>query len=370
MTFQVAVDDRSARRSSTRWRTPSIVRAGSSIAARQADGNRVAKRRRERGERVANSLRSRRGEVAVAHLGCLRTAERPLVEEEELEVLPPAERAIEAGCRRVRDRRVVAERLDPCRVDGLAVLRSREVVDELVVVPMAVETCRGTKGPERRQPEPEPVLRPLLPDGPRDGYAADLAIRVDGVAEIDVEVVRLGVHALVDLVAVVRRLAVRARRRIRVARDREPNGGGDAGCRRGRERADRALRLTLGEEVAVLRAGLQPADDALNRQVVGAPRPHGKSSDGNARARRDGHEDSTRTRSPRPEDRRRGRHLSGRHPFTEAGISGIGGNCGEHERRDGSEDDQAAHSSRPYARAAGWSKSSRRSSSQRKRKNQ
>ena len=26
MTFQVAVDDRSARRSSTRWRTPSIVR--------------------------------------------------------------------------------------------------------------------------------------------------------------------------------------------------------------------------------------------------------------------------------------------------------------------------------------------------------
>jgi hypothetical protein len=59
ITFQVAVDDAIARLNSTRWRTPSIVREGSPIAARQAGETGF----RRPGARVAKASRTAWGAV-------------------------------------------------------------------------------------------------------------------------------------------------------------------------------------------------------------------------------------------------------------------------------------------------------------------
>ena len=174
---------------------------------------------RTAGRRRRGEIR-RAGDVAQVSGRGLRGAERPLVEEEELELLAPAERPVEAvGA--YAHRRVVRERLVAGVVDRAAVLLAAEVVDELVVVPVAVRPGRRAQRPQRREREVLPVLRPLLAHGAGDLRAADLAVGVDRVAEVDVEVVALGGHARVDAEAVVRRLAVLPRRGVGVARDRE-----------------------------------------------------------------------------------------------------------------------------------------------------
>ena len=48
----------------------------------------------------------------------------------------------------------------------------------------ARRSTRAAQPPEGRKREPGTVLRPLLRDRARDGSAADLAVRVDGVAEV------------------------------------------------------------------------------------------------------------------------------------------------------------------------------------------
>src|SRR5206468_12291100 len=95
----------------------------------------------------ARALRRRRRQVGPTRLRVvadaprrrLGAAEGALVEEEELEVLPPAERAVDAGLLAEGDRLVVAEGLDASVVQLAAELGDREVVHELVVVPVVVE---------------------------------------------------------------------------------------------------------------------------------------------------------------------------------------------------------------------------------------
>src|SRR5213078_5111875 len=79
---------------------------------------------------VLAHVRGRLGRAAVdLHLGRAQAAERTLVEDEDLEVPAPAERAVGAVRARVRDRHVLAERLDACLPDGLdraRILRRRD----------------------------------------------------------------------------------------------------------------------------------------------------------------------------------------------------------------------------------------------------
>src|SRR5262249_2661553 len=123
--------------------------------------------------------------VADAVLARLGGAEGALVEEEELQVRAPALRAVEPIAADEVDLPKVGERLHTAvvellRIDRAAaehVLGAREVVDELVVVPMGVEARGATQVGQRRLAQIEPVLGPLLRDGESDGVqlAGDLA---------------------------------------------------------------------------------------------------------------------------------------------------------------------------------------------------
>ena len=92
------------------------------------------------------------------------------------------------------DRLVVAERPDAAVVERAAVLGDGEVVDELVVVPVVVEPGRRADLLHVRDRHLLRVHAPLLRHRGRGGYARDLRVRVDRVAEVDVEVVVLGRH--------------------------------------------------------------------------------------------------------------------------------------------------------------------------------
>ena len=157
----------------------------------------------------------------------LGVAERALVEEEQLEVAPPAHGAVDAPGAAVAHRRVVGEGLHAAAVELRAahvlgdagddvlegVLAGREVVDELVVVPVRVEARRAAHRAQLAIAEVELVLGPLL--GHREGHRErvvvrrlDLGVRVHGVAEVDVEVVALGAHAAEDPAGVPERPAL------------------------------------------------------------------------------------------------------------------------------------------------------------------
>ena len=238
-TLNVAVDARIAFVNAVELRRAEQrpLRRGDRVEARLRHG--LRERRRERRERLAHRRRRGRRDVAAAGRRRLRAAEAAPVEEEELDVLAPAEAPVVAGRRTVRRRRVVEERLHAGAVDRDAVLGAGVVVDELVVVPAAVDTGRCPQASQRFEREAEPVLLPLLRDGARDRRAADLGVGVDRVAEVDVEVVSRARHRTVGLEAVECRLAVRSRRGVGVAADREAHGGGRGG-RRARSRSDRS----------------------------------------------------------------------------------------------------------------------------------
>ena len=132
-------------------------------------------------------------------------------------------------------------------------------------------------------PEAEvlPVLRPLRGDGQRRRDAADLAVGVDRVAEVDVEVVALGRHPPVDLEDVVGRLArLRVARAVGVAGDREADRLRVGRPRRRPELAGAddlrlAERRREGVDVAAVRE--QPVDAALDDEVVLRRSPRGRS---------------------------------------------------------------------------------------------
>ncbi len=187
--------------------------------------HRLGQRRSDLRERLAHGEGCGRGEIVAAGRSGLGAPERPLVEEEELDVPSPAEGAVQAGGRRVRDGRVVGEGLHAGAVDRVAVLRAGEVVDELVVVPVAVEAGGGAQPPQRGERQPEAVLLPLGRDRAGDRRATDLGVRVDRVAEVDVEEVVLLCHPAVRLEMVEGRLAGRAGCRVGVTGDGEADGG-------------------------------------------------------------------------------------------------------------------------------------------------
>src|SRR5262249_35672043 len=210
------------------------------------------------------------GDVARVICGGLRAAERALVEEEQLEVLPPPERAVEAVPRAVGDGCVVRERLHAGRVERVAELGMREVVDELVVVSVAVEAGRGSEPPQIRKPEPELVLLPFGGHGQRGLRARKLAVRVDRVAEVDVEVVPLGGHAPVDLELVEPQLAVGAGSRVSVPGEREADRRGRVGFRGRSEESPTRVKRALRKAVRVAR----PREKSPNRDAdrpVGSP---------------------------------------------------------------------------------------------------
>ena len=208
---------------------PSIVRAGSFSAARQAGGTGF----RSPGARSANASRTACGAVGARsppHTPfALALRNERSSRKKSSRCLPQRNAAIEAEPWRVRNGRVVAERRHARSEDRLAVLGSGEVVDELVVVPVAVQRRGGAERPQRREVEPEPVLPPLLRDGARDRSSAHLAVGVDRVADVQVEVVPLRRHAGVDPERVEGRPSARPRGRVRVAGDREAHGRAAAG---------------------------------------------------------------------------------------------------------------------------------------------
>ena len=188
----------------------------------------------------------------------------------------PAEAAVEPGRPGEGDRVVVEEGERAGAVDGLAVLGEREVVDELVVVPVAVEAGAAAQVAEMPEAEVLPVLRPLGRDRQRRRHAADLAVGIDRVAEVDVEVVLLCGHPPVDLEEVVGGLAgLRVAGAVGVAADREADGRVRGRGRRrpeGAARRDLAVLVRRREQIRVARARLQAVDAVLDDAVVGVRR--------------------------------------------------------------------------------------------------
>src|SRR5204863_8536338 len=86
---------------------------------------------------------------------------------------------------------VVAERADPGLIELAPELRDREVVAELVVVPVVVHPGRLADPAHVGDSQLAPIHRPLLRDAERGAVcpAGNLGIRVDRVPEVDVEVV-------------------------------------------------------------------------------------------------------------------------------------------------------------------------------------
>src|SRR5204862_8187 len=116
--------------------------------------HRLAERRNELRKVVARAVGSGREEVwmmrtwVVADVisGGLAAAERTLVEEEDLEVLAPAEAPVDTPRLAEGHRLVVAESLHAVSVELAPVPGDREVIDEFVVVPLVVE-ARGSADP-------------------------------------------------------------------------------------------------------------------------------------------------------------------------------------------------------------------------------
>ncbi len=277
----------------------------------------------------------------------LTAAERALVEEEELEVLAPAEGPVEAVLAGVRHGRVVGERLDPGLVDrrvGPLVV----VVDELVIVPVAVGRAGAAQLLQVRQREVLAVLRPLLRDGGGGpAGAGDLGVRVDRVAEVDVEVVALARHPAVDLERVVVGLARAGRAlRVGVARERERDRRVRIRGRRGREAPDRAAGLPPPEAVRVRGRRPEPLDDGLDGGVgrgLRGQRPRDRDAPQPA-VGRDLERDLPGLPDAGPELRRARRDLTRCHPGVE-GLRAGHRRC-EHQRGEGHGDDErgrAAH---------------------------
>ena len=273
-------------------------------AARVVDRRETCRRRRVRERRdqgrepIAGALGRRRGDVGIAAAGRAVAvaqivgavgAEGALVEEEDLEVLTPADGSVEAGLLLVGDRVVVGERPDPALVELLAVdvdvahserehaLAACEVVDELVVVPAAVVGGRPARLRPRLHRQIGPVGLPLLLHGQGDvgeRVARDLRVRVHRVAQEHVEVVLLRADPVPDLEAVPVRLGLTGRRaRVLVAREGEVDrllglrvGGGRESAGFGASAAVHA------EAVLVGRIGVELLDLLLDRVVVVALR--------------------------------------------------------------------------------------------------
>ena len=244
------------------------------MASRHACDDRRGEGGDERRKRGPDGGGSGRSEVVTALLRSLRAPKRALVQEEELEMLPPAKPPVKALLGAPGDRGVVGERFDASPVQRGTALRNREVVHELVVVWMAVQPGRCAQGTQVREREAIAVLLPL--GGDREGglRSGELAVGVDRVAEVDVEVVVLGRHPAVGLVAVEARLAVRAGRRVGVTGDGEPDMRRRTRRRRGHEPADRAAHEPDGEGVVVARARLQSGHLLFHREVVSRASRH------------------------------------------------------------------------------------------------
>ena len=201
-TFHVAVEFSTALRNrfELRLAEEGAVGAVDPVLAGLRDG--LVEGGNERRKQVAGALRRRRRQVRRARLRvvtgavrrCLGAPERALVEEEQLQVLAPAEAPVDAALVAEGDRHVVAERPHAAVVERAPVLGNREVVDELVVVPVVVEPGRGADPLHVLDRELLPVHGPLLPHPESGGRARDLRVGVDRVAEVDVEVVVLGHH--------------------------------------------------------------------------------------------------------------------------------------------------------------------------------
>ena len=223
----------------------------------------------------------------VLDLGRAQAAERALVEDEDLDVLAPAERPVGAVRRAVGDWHVLAERLHarrPDLLDRARVLRAedradvarlalaREVVDELVVVPLVVDRAGGPELHVVPVTEDLAIARALL--GERKRAVRRLgAVGVDRVAEVDVEVVLLGHHALegrhvgrAELVEV--EVALRVLLAAVVTADREADRRRGARLRRSQERPEHAALAALVEEEVVAVPRRELGDAHLHGQVV------------------------------------------------------------------------------------------------------
>src|SRR5204862_4750463 len=121
---------------------------------------------------LALSFRGGRGQVRLAGVRVvagavgrsLRASERALVQEEELEVLPPPERPVDPRLLGVVDRLVVAERPDAAVVEIAPELRDREIVAELVGVPVVVHPGRLTDSARVRDALRAAVYRSIRGD--------------------------------------------------------------------------------------------------------------------------------------------------------------------------------------------------------------
>ena len=339
-TFQVAVDAATARVNSV-----SCARRASSARDPRSPpgspGNGVPERRSEAPEGVPNRLRRGRREVTPAGPRDLGAPERALVQEEDLEVPSPAHAAVEAAARRVRDRRVVDEGGDARPVQRLTVLGPREVVDELVIVPVRVERGSRAKRSQRPLLQREPVLPPLLLPCARDRRAADGRVRVDRVAEIDVEVVPLRGHSPVDREAV-RRATVLRRSRVRVARDREAHGA-HSRSRAARSRTFRRCPPSpAGRRTRIASPAGAPVDPDPDGQVVRRNRAE-RALEHQPPAGPDLQRDPAWRRSASPHDRRRRSHLAGGDAVPKPRALRVSGDRGDSEHDERGDDGGTTH---------------------------
>ena len=349
------------------WALPSMVRWGSLIFARQAGGTGLPSCGTSELEGVADALRGGWSQVGAAAARRVvagpvvvgaAAAEGALVEEEDLEVLAPAVAPVEPGLLRVADGVVVAERLHAPPVEGLAVdvdvaarlgedvLELREVVDELVIVPVGVVGGCATRLDPGLLAEVELVLLPLLGNRQRNlvdaARAGDLRVGVDRVAHQHVEVVVLGPDPVPELevVPVGLRLPGHARG-ILVAGEREADRLRLARRRRRLEAAGRAVPPAAhAPAVVVLRPGPQAADPLLHGPVV-VGRDLGLQARGVRRqlagaeplAARDLGQGGAGALGAGPEDRRVLADITGDHAVAEAPLAGRGGSGGDGQRR-------------------------------------
>src|SRR5215211_2092165 len=189
---------------------------------------------------------------------------------------------------------------------------------------MGVEGRVAAQPGKRAVAEVDLVLGPLSPHAGRDREepAGDLAVRVDRVAEVDVEVVALRPHPPVDAAAVpVRRALVGGPVEVRVAGPAEGDPGVPGSLRSCPERPLPALAVAADEAEPVALACLQAADLPLHRVVarparlesvgLGAPPPE-------APIAGDLEPDRRLPVRAGPEDGRGRRHVAGRHAVLEA----------------------------------------------------
>ena len=199
-----------------------------------------------------------------------------------------------------------------------------------MVVPVAVRARCCTQRPQRCEREVLPVLHPFLASRQRRLRACDLAVGVDRVAEIDVEIVALGGHTSIDLEVVVGRLAVRSGRCVGIARDREAHCGPRRARRRRAEAPQLARGASLAEAVQVRGVRLQTLDRDAHCQVVrltGGCRGYDAEPDDVPDALGELQADLPGSWRPRPEQRARRGNLAGRHAVRK------GGDCGRRAAR-------------------------------------